>query len=292
MTPNDAYAIGWSPTRLVGSACGAGRAPASAANVYHFLKVSVSGTSVTVTPTDSLGNTFDVQTFTFAVPPDTYLDSTPPAGTASRSATFAFHSTDSPATFTCRLDGGGGRRPARARSPTPDSRSRAHTFSVSSTVRVHGRHTCHLHVDRRLDASVGTPTAFTAAAASPFEVDLSWTAATDNVGVTGYDLFRDDQLYRSLGPVASFVDTDLVGSSTHTYAVRARDVAGNVSAFTATVPVTTPPPPVPGLRRRVRARDAVPWSAHRGTRPSRAPRCTAARRPSREARRPEARTPR
>jgi hypothetical protein len=61
----DAYAIGWSPTHQTGSRCGAATAPASASQVYHFLLVTVSGTTVTVAPTDELGRTFDVQTTSF-----------------------------------------------------------------------------------------------------------------------------------------------------------------------------------------------------------------------------------
>jgi hypothetical protein len=34
--------------------------------VYHFLLVTVDGTQVTVTPTDELGRTFDVQTYDFS----------------------------------------------------------------------------------------------------------------------------------------------------------------------------------------------------------------------------------
>jgi chitodextrinase len=56
----DAYAIGSG-----GSSCRAPR-PASNANVFHFLLVTVNGNQVTVTPTDSTGHTFDVQTYTFS----------------------------------------------------------------------------------------------------------------------------------------------------------------------------------------------------------------------------------
>lgn len=69
----DAYAIGWSYTSAVGSACGAAPTPTSDAKVYHFLKVGVSGSTVTVTPTDSTGATFDPMTYNFAA------NSTPPA---------------------------------------------------------------------------------------------------------------------------------------------------------------------------------------------------------------------
>ena len=61
----DAYAIGWSPTKLVGSRCGAGVAPTSASQVYHFLLVTVSGSTVTVAPTDETGHAFDVRTYSF-----------------------------------------------------------------------------------------------------------------------------------------------------------------------------------------------------------------------------------
>jgi hypothetical protein len=58
----DGYAVGWSPNTNSGSSCNAPK-PTSPNQVHHFLLVSVSGTSVTVTPTDEMGNTFDVQTY-------------------------------------------------------------------------------------------------------------------------------------------------------------------------------------------------------------------------------------
>jgi hypothetical protein len=59
------FAIGWDPHFGVGSACGATK-PASPDAVYSFLKVKVKGTTVTVTPTDELGRTFDSQTYDFS----------------------------------------------------------------------------------------------------------------------------------------------------------------------------------------------------------------------------------
>jgi hypothetical protein len=61
----DAYGIGWSYTSGKGSRCGAAAAPTSISQVFHFLKVSVNGTTVTVTPTDEMGRTFDVKTYSF-----------------------------------------------------------------------------------------------------------------------------------------------------------------------------------------------------------------------------------
>jgi hypothetical protein len=62
----DAYAIGWSYSSNKGSRCGSATAPTSKAQVFHFLLVDVDGTRVTVTPTDSTGRTFDVQTYDFS----------------------------------------------------------------------------------------------------------------------------------------------------------------------------------------------------------------------------------
>jgi Purple acid Phosphatase, N-terminal domain/Calcineurin-like phosphoesterase len=66
-----AAAIGWSNSTSTGSACGAVTKPTSINQVYHFLLVKVNGSTVTVTPTNANGGTFDVQSYTFgsAAPP-------------------------------------------------------------------------------------------------------------------------------------------------------------------------------------------------------------------------------
>jgi len=84
------------------------------------------------------------------------------------------------------------------------------------------------------------PDNVTAVASSPFSVQVGWNASTDNTAVTGYDLFRDGSLFQSLGNVTSYADSSVMNSSTHTYAVRARDLAANVSALSTPVSVTTP----------------------------------------------------
>ncbi|MGH8861031.1 MAG: metallophosphoesterase, partial [Jatrophihabitantaceae bacterium] len=58
----DAYALG------SGSHCGAAPAGQSLDRVFGFAKVTVNDRQVTVTPTDELGRTFDVQTYTFGPP--------------------------------------------------------------------------------------------------------------------------------------------------------------------------------------------------------------------------------
>lgn len=82
------YAIGWNPTTSAGSFCGpsseaTAATPQSAAQLYNFLEVSVSGTTVTVTPTNAAGQTFDVQTYNLATAPTvpTGLTATPVSST-------------------------------------------------------------------------------------------------------------------------------------------------------------------------------------------------------------------
>ncbi len=92
------------------------------------------------------------------------------------------------------------------------------------------------------------PAGLTATAASPSQVNLSWTASTDNVGVTGYRVFRDSvQVGTTTAPTTTFADTGLTAATAYTYNVAAVDAAGNVSNLSAaatattTAPDTTPP---------------------------------------------------
>ena len=60
------------------------------------------------------------------------------------------------------------------------------------------------------------------------DVDLDWEAATDNVEVTGYRVYRDDQLIATIDPATSYTDTGVAPGS-YSYTVRALDAAGNRS---------------------------------------------------------------
>ncbi|MEV0429194.1 discoidin domain-containing protein [Micromonospora sp. NPDC050495] len=67
------------------------------------------------------------------------------------------------------------------------------------------------------------------------QIRLTWTASTDNVGVTGYDVYANNALRGSVnGTTLSYTDSQ-PDSATVSYFVRARDAAGNVSATSATV---------------------------------------------------------
>jgi hypothetical protein len=79
-------------------------------------------------------------------------------------------------------------------------------------------------------------------------VQLTWTASSDDVRVTGYDVSRDGAQVGSVGgSTTSFTDSGLAASTEHTYTVTAHDAASNVSAASAPVTVTTgddePEPP-------------------------------------------------
>src|SRR5215213_2033924 len=156
-TALDAYAIKFTTT---GKACGSAPVPTSAAQVYHFLKVTVNGTNVTVTPINSLGQSFDVMNYSFT----TGAESTPP----------------------------------------------------------------------------GTPGSLTATATSGTQINLSWSAASDNTGVRGYGVYRNGTLIGTLDQnTRTYSDVNLVPSNTYSYQVDAFDGSGNHSALSTAKSATT-----------------------------------------------------
>ncbi|HEY2175361.1 MAG TPA: Ig-like domain-containing protein, partial [Mycobacteriales bacterium] len=80
------------------------------------------------------------------------------------------------------------------------------------------------------DANAPTvPSTFKATAVSRAEIDLSWNQSNDNVGVTGYDIFRNGSLLKTIGPDTTFHDGTVAPGTTYTYTIRARDAANNAS---------------------------------------------------------------
>jgi cellulose 1,4-beta-cellobiosidase len=69
-------------------------------------------------------------------------------------------------------------------------------------------------------------------------VSLGWSPSSDDVGVTGYDVYRGGTLAGTVTGTA-FTDTGLAASTAYTYTVKAHDAAGNVSAASAAVTATT-----------------------------------------------------
>ncbi|MFD0670846.1 GH32 C-terminal domain-containing protein [Cohnella sp. GCM10027633] len=104
----------------------------------------------------------------------------------------------------------------------------------------------HLNVDDVNVPSGGTPDTSAPTAPTNLQspsktstsVTLSWTASTDNVGVTGYSIFRNGTQVGS-STTTSYTDTGLTASTAYTYTVKATDAAGNLSAASNSVPVMT-----------------------------------------------------
>ncbi len=156
-TSLDAYAIKFTTT---GKACGSAPVPTSQAQVFHFLKVTVNGTNVTVTPINSLGQSFDVVNYAFT----SGAESTPPT----------------------------------------------------------------------------TPTNLAVTVVSGTQVNLSWSASTDNTGVRGYGIYRDGVLINTVEKnILTYSDSSLSPATTYAYRVDAFDGSGNHSGLSTSKSVTT-----------------------------------------------------
>ncbi|MEE1963181.1 fibronectin type III domain-containing protein [Allomuricauda taeanensis] len=72
---------------------------------------------------------------------------------------------------------------------------------------------------------------------------LSWSASTDNVGVTNYEVFQNGVSIANTGTTTAFNVTGLTASTSYDFTVFAEDAAGNVSAVSNTETVNTLAPP-------------------------------------------------
>ena len=82
------------------------------------------------------------------------------------------------------------------------------------------------------------PANLSATAVATTQINLSWDASTDNVAVTGYQVFRDGtQIATSTG--TSYSDTGLSPDTTYSYTVTAFDAALNISAASGSASATT-----------------------------------------------------
>jgi endonuclease I len=82
------------------------------------------------------------------------------------------------------------------------------------------------------------PTALTAGNVTASGVSLNWNASTDNVGVTGYDIYQNGSFVQAVTS-NTITLTNLTASTTYTFFVRAKDAAGNLSSNSNTISVTT-----------------------------------------------------
>ena len=248
----DLYAIGSS-----GSHCGAAPAPASNANVFGFAKVTVNGQQVTVTPTDSLGNTYDIKTYTF---PSSEPDNTPPSvpmnvrqpspgprgqvnlawDASTDTVGVTGYSVYRDGNLLAELPGTGTTYADTAAAPATtysyqvlatDAAGNSSALSTPATITATGP----------ADVQAPTPPGnLTATSPSSSQVNLSWTASADDVRVIGYEVSRDGTVLESVPDIATtFSDQNAQPGTTATYSVRAFDATGNDST-PATVTATTP----------------------------------------------------
>jgi chitinase len=83
-----------------------------------------------------------------------------------------------------------------------------------------------------------TPSGLSSPSKSATSVSLSWSASSDNVGVTGYDIYRNGTLAGS-STSTSYTATGLSASTAYSFTVKAKDSAGNVSSASSALSVTT-----------------------------------------------------
>lgn len=82
------------------------------------------------------------------------------------------------------------------------------------------------------------PTGLTASSVGQTSFTLSWTASTDNVGVTGYEVYQNGSYLKSSTGTSTSI-TGLTAATTYSYTVVAKDAADNSSSSSSTLSVTT-----------------------------------------------------
>ncbi|WP_395050435.1 reprolysin-like metallopeptidase [Flavobacterium sp.] len=91
------------------------------------------------------------------------------------------------------------------------------------------------------DTTAPTTTTLSASGTTTSSTDLSWTAATDNVGISGYDVYQNGVL-KTTTAATSLTVNGLTASTAYTFYVVAKDAAGNFSLASNIANITTPAP--------------------------------------------------
>ncbi len=97
-----------------------------------------------------------------------------------------------------------------------------------------------LPIDTGDNEAPTAPTGLAASNETPVSIDISWNASTDNVGVTGYNVYIDDIQAATIGST-SYIATGLAAETSYSFKVSAIDAAGNESGFSNTITATTLP---------------------------------------------------
>jgi Domain of unknown function (DUF1996)/IPT/TIG domain/Fibronectin type III domain len=95
------------------------------------------------------------------------------------------------------------------------------------------------------------PTGLSVTGATPNSITLGWSASTDNVGVSAYNVYRGGSV-AGTSAATSFTVGSLSCATTYSFTVQAKDAAGNLSPQSASIsgstsacpsPPASPPPP-------------------------------------------------
>jgi Zn-dependent metalloprotease/chitodextrinase len=128
----------------------------------------------------------------------------------------------------------------------------ARTFGIQSAIDLYGANSPEVIATTNAFYAVGvgsafvtadsiapsTPTALTAAGTTDSSTNLSWNASTDNVGVTGYNIYKGTTL-AGTSTGTTYTASGLTASTAYTFTVKAKDAAGNLSASSNSVTITT-----------------------------------------------------
>jgi Zn-dependent metalloprotease len=86
--------------------------------------------------------------------------------------------------------------------------------------------------------SPSAPSSLAASGTTTTTTNLSWNASTDNVAVTGYNVYQGSTLKATVTST-SYAITGLTSNTAYTFSVKAKDAAGNISATSNVINVTT-----------------------------------------------------
>jgi chitodextrinase len=242
-SPTNAYSLGWGYTNGTGSSCGAGPKPTNINQVFHYLKVTVSGSTVNVQPINAAGAAFDGKSYNFA------NDTTAPTGPTTLTVTSP-KSTSRALTWNAATDSNllaydiyrNGTYLATVPGTVLTYTDAAYVAGATYTVKARdlaGNVSAGVSGPPAADTTAPSgPTTLVAGTPSASAVPLSWDKASDNVGVTGYRIYRSGTLVTTVTGL-SYTDTGLLAGTTYQYKVTAVDAAGNESAPGAVTSATT-----------------------------------------------------
>ena len=140
-------------------------------------------------------------------------------------------------------------------SPVGTDTSAPWTFSVDTTKLANGTHTLTATASDAAANSASTQEPFTVqnstdtkapstpgglhlAVAGTSQAAIFWSPSTDNVGVAGYNVYRDGVLVART-TLPNYLDVGLAPNTSHAYTVTAFDAAGNVSSASAKLSAKT-----------------------------------------------------